>query len=63
MKVGDSARRTREVEAEDVVRFTEMSGDRNPLHYDADVAHHDHQPARRRRRRRNGRRLYREPLA
>lgn len=38
MKVGDSARRTREVEAEDIVRFTEMTGDRHPLHYDVDVA-------------------------
>ena len=26
------------VEAEDIVRFTAMTGDRNPLHYDADVA-------------------------
>ena len=29
---------TRTVEAVDIVRFTEMSGDRNPVHYDADVA-------------------------
>lgn len=38
MKVGDSARRTRQVEAEDITRFTAMTGDRNPLHYDADLA-------------------------
>lgn len=32
--VGDRAQRTRRVEAEDILRFTEISGDRNPLHYD-----------------------------
>jgi acyl dehydratase len=26
------------VQAEDIVRFTEMSGDENPLHYDAAIA-------------------------
>ena len=36
--VGDTAELTREVTAEDIVRFTEISGDRNPLHYDADAA-------------------------
>ena len=36
--VGDRASMTRTVEAADIVRFTEMSGDRNPLHYDADAA-------------------------
>ena len=29
---------TRTVEPADIVRVTELSGDRNPLHYDADVA-------------------------
>jgi acyl dehydratase len=38
MKVGDTARRTRTIVAEDIVRFTEMTGDRNPLHYDEDSA-------------------------
>lgn len=38
MQVGDVARRTRVVEAEDIVRFTALSGDRNPLHHDADLA-------------------------
>ncbi len=38
IKVGDRASRSRVVEAEDIIRFTAMTGDRNPLHYDADVA-------------------------
>lgn len=29
---------TRTVEEADIVRFTEMSGDHNPLHYDAELA-------------------------
>ena len=33
-EVGDTASRTRTVEAADIERFTEISGDRNPLHYD-----------------------------
>jgi acyl dehydratase len=37
-KVGDRAEMTRTIVAEDIVRFTDMSGDRNPVHYDADVA-------------------------
>lgn len=37
-RVGQRARRQREVEPADIVRFTEISGDRNPLHYDADWA-------------------------
>ena len=37
-KVGERASLTRTVEAADIVRFTELSGDRNPLHYDADAA-------------------------
>ncbi|HET6968724.1 MAG TPA: MaoC family dehydratase [Ornithinibacter sp.] len=37
-RVGDRAAMTRTVEAEDILRFTAMSGDRNPVHYDAVVA-------------------------
>jgi acyl dehydratase len=33
-KVGDTARRTRTVNIRDIELFTEMTGDRNPLHYD-----------------------------
>ena len=36
--VGDTARRTRRVHAEDIVLFTELTGDRNPLHYDEEAA-------------------------
>jgi len=36
--VGQSARRSRRVTAHDIERFTEISGDRNPIHYDAAVA-------------------------
>ena len=36
--VGTTARRTRTVESKDIVRFTEMTGDRNPLHYDEKLA-------------------------
>jgi len=36
--VGQVARRSRKVEVEDIRRFTEMSGDRNPLHYDEAAA-------------------------
>jgi acyl dehydratase len=36
--VGTTARRTRTVEARDIERFTEMTGDRNPLHYDEVLA-------------------------
>lgn len=32
------ARRTRTVQARDIELFTEITGDRNPLHYDADLA-------------------------
>jgi acyl dehydratase len=35
---GDTASRTRTVLAEDIERFTAMTGDRNPLHYDAELA-------------------------
>jgi acyl dehydratase len=37
-EVGQIARRTRTVTARDIERFTEMSGDRNPLHYDEAAA-------------------------
>ena len=33
-EVGDRASRTRTVRAEDIGLFTELTGDRNPLHYD-----------------------------
>lgn len=36
--VGDRAERSRLVEAADIERFTEISGDRNPLHYDQEAA-------------------------
>lgn len=36
--VGETARRTRTVRAEDIELFTELTGDRNPLHYDAERA-------------------------
>ncbi len=32
------ARRTRRVTTQDIELFTEITGDRNPLHYDADLA-------------------------
>jgi acyl dehydratase len=38
MKVGDTARRTRTVRARDIELFSEITGDRNPLHYDAELA-------------------------
>lgn len=34
LAVGQIARRSRTVEARDIELFTEISGDRNPLHYD-----------------------------
>lgn len=37
-RVGDSAQRRRTVDVEDIERFTAMSGDRNPLHYDEAAA-------------------------
>lgn len=36
--VGDTAEMTREVTAADIEKFTEISGDRNPLHYDEEAA-------------------------
>ena len=38
MDVGQVAHRTRSVTAQDIERFTEMTGDRNPLHYDEQLA-------------------------
>jgi acyl dehydratase len=38
MRVGERASRTRQVTARDIELFTEMTGDRNPLHYDAELA-------------------------
>ena len=37
-EVGQKAQRSRVVQAEDISRFTEISGDRNPLHYDEQAA-------------------------
>lgn len=36
--MGDVAERSRVVETADIERFTAISGDRNPLHYDAELA-------------------------
>jgi acyl dehydratase len=36
--VGQTARRERQISARDIELFTEISGDRNPLHYDAEYA-------------------------
>ena len=38
MQVGQIASRTRVVTARDIELFTEMTGDRNPLHYDEQLA-------------------------
>jgi acyl dehydratase len=38
MRVGDRARRTRRISARDIELFTELTGDRNPLHYDSEKA-------------------------
>ncbi len=37
-KVGDTARRTKTVTNRDIELFTELTGDRNPLHYDEGAA-------------------------
>ena len=37
-RVGDRASLSRTVVPEDITRFTDLSGDRNPVHYDADAA-------------------------
>lgn len=36
--VGDAARRSRRVRHEDIELFTQLTGDRNPLHYDQELA-------------------------
>jgi acyl dehydratase len=38
MQVGDSASRSRTVRARDIELFTELTGDRNPVHYDEELA-------------------------
>jgi acyl dehydratase len=38
LKVGDTARRSRRISARDIELFTELTGDRNPLHYDEEAA-------------------------
>src|SRR5215831_12653814 len=38
MDLGQTARRTRKVTERDIELFTEMTGDRNPLHYDTAAA-------------------------
>jgi acyl dehydratase len=37
-RVGEKASRTRTVRERDIELFTEMTGDRNPLHYDEEAA-------------------------
>ena len=37
-RVGDIGRRTRVVRRHDIELFTELTGDRNPLHYDEEAA-------------------------
>jgi acyl dehydratase len=37
-EVGATARRSRRITARDIELFTELTGDRNPLHYDEDAA-------------------------
>ncbi len=38
-RVGDVARRSRRITERDIELFTELTGDRNPLHYDEELAH------------------------
>ena len=38
VEVGEVARRTRQVTERDIELFTELTGDRNPLHYDEEAA-------------------------
>jgi acyl dehydratase len=38
MKVGDVARRVREIRPDDIELFAAMTGDRNPVHFDAELA-------------------------
>ena len=37
MRVGERAMRSRVVSTRDIELFTELTGDRNPLHYDEDT--------------------------
>ena len=37
-EVGQTARRSRDISERDIALFTEISGDRNPLHYDENIA-------------------------
>ena len=37
-QLGDRAELSRTIQSDDILRFTEISGDHNPLHYDAEVA-------------------------
>jgi acyl dehydratase len=37
-QIGQKAQRSRAVTARDIELFTEISGDRNPLHYDEEAA-------------------------
>ena len=38
LQVGQQARRSRRISTADIALFTELTGDRNPVHYDAEVA-------------------------
>ena len=38
MRVGDTARRSRGIRERDIELFTELTGDRTPLHYDRELA-------------------------
>jgi acyl dehydratase len=38
VQVGDVAQRSRAISERDIELFTELTGDRNPLHYDGDLA-------------------------
>lgn len=38
MIVGDVARRTRRISTEDIELFSRLTGDRNPLHFDSELA-------------------------
>ena len=38
MKIGDTAKRSRTVSAEDIELYARMTGDHNPIHFDAELA-------------------------
>ena len=38
MKIRDVARRTRQIQQQDVELFASMTGDRNPVHFDPELA-------------------------